>query len=152
MKHYRNAKYFDDYKLGEVIYSSNTRTVTETDIVNFAGLTGDFNPLHVDREYAKQEMHHEIIAHGALVFSMCVGLVSDLFNGSVIAFLGVSHDYTKATKIGDTIYVKLTVTDTRATSKPGRGIVFFDMEAINQNEEAVIKGSWKLLFKTRPVD
>ena len=151
MRSYPNAKYFEDYEIGQV-YTTGGRTVTEADIVNFAGISGDFNPLHMDAEYGASNMHGARIAHGALVFAISGGLANMMgwFDDSVLAFLGMNVDYTKATKIGDTIYVKLTVTGKKPTSKPGRGIVFFDVETLNQRDEAVIKGSWKLLFKMRP--
>ncbi|MHB1314965.1 MAG: MaoC/PaaZ C-terminal domain-containing protein [Christensenellales bacterium] len=151
MKCYPNAKYFEEYKVGQV-FNTSGRTVTEADLVNYAGISSDFNPLHMDVVYAEANEHGARIAHGGLIFSLTGGLVNLMgwFDDSVIAFLGVNMDFRKAVKIGDTIYVRLVVTDTKLTSKPGRGIVFFDVETINQKDEVVLKGAWKLLFRSKP--
>lgn len=151
MKCYPNAIYFEEYQTGQELITSG-RTVTEADLVNYAGISSDFNPLHMDVAYAEAHEHGARIAHGGLVFAISAGLVNLMgwFDDSCIAFLGVNMDYQKAVKIGDTIYVKLTVTEIKPTSKPGKGIVFFDAETINQRNEVVIKGAWKLLFRSKP--
>ena len=82
--------FFEDVKVGEK-YTSSGRTITETDIVQFAGLSGDYNPLHVDKEYARKSMFKQRIAHGALTFSVMTGLWDSLgfLRKTVIAFYGV---------------------------------------------------------------
>lgn len=71
------AKFFDDYKLDNTV-TSRTRTITEADIVNFAGLSGDFHELHMSEEFAKREPFGRRITHGALIFSISTGLTMRL--------------------------------------------------------------------------
>lgn len=142
--------YFEEFEVGDVC-RMNGRTITEADIVNFAGMTGDFNPLHMDKVYAAKNMHKERIAHGALVLSIATGMfnASNYVNGTTIAFLGLTADYTKAVKIGDTLTFEVTVASKRETSKPDKGIVYFNVSMKNQNGEEVLTGEWKFMMKTR---
>ena len=138
---------FDQFHEGDV-FQSGRRTITETDIVNFAGLSGDYNPLHMDHEFAK-EMHGGIIAHGALTFSITTGLMNatGLVDGTCIAFLGPSFNYLQVVRPGDTIHVEQTVTNTHLSSKGDKGVVTFHIRTLNQRDEAVLEGDFKLLIK-----
>lgn len=151
MAYSKEVKYFDDFEVGETL-ASPARTVTETDIVNFAGISGDFNPLHMDEEFAKTTIHGGKIAHGALVFSMSTGLFNSMgfADGTTIANLGLDGmDYKKPVKPGDTIRLNIVVTGKRLTHDAGRGIVFFDVNTVNQRDETVNAAKWKIMFKTR---
>src|ERR1700709_2464655 len=105
-------RYFEDLEKGE-IHASRGRTITEGDIVNFAGLSGDFTQLHTDEEFAKTTPFGRRIAHGALIFSISTGLVTqmNLLNDTLIAFYGVEKlRFVKPVFIGDTIHVMKKVT------------------------------------------
>lgn len=130
--------FFDDIEVGEHFISGG-RTITETDIVNFAGLSGDFNSLHIDEEYMKKTIFGKRIAHGLLILSIQSGLIRP--DISVIAFLGISEwNFRKPVFIGDTIHVRLKVIEKRKTNKIDRGIIVWKREIYNQKKEIVQEG------------
>ena len=142
--------YFEDFALDSVS-TSRGRTVTETDIVNFAGLSGDFVELHVNEAYAAQGPFGKRIAHGALVFSISTGLSVQLnqIHDTVIAFYGIDKlRFTQPVFIGDTIHVVRKVIDKKQKG-PDRGVVTFETTVLNQNNETVIIYYDKLLVKAR---
>lgn len=134
--------YFDDFNVGDK-FTSPARTVTETDIVMFAGLSGDYNPLHTDAEFCKDTIFGEKIAHGLLGISILTGLSTRLgiFDGSAIAFLGINDwKFEKPILTNDTIHFEMEVVDKRETSKKDRGIIFREFKLLNQNKEVVQSG------------
>ena len=134
--------YFEDFKLGEKAVSPG-RTVTETDIVMFAALSGDWSELHTNAEYMKNSVFGQRIAHGLLTLSIATGLA--LRTGGrgtidMLAFLGM--DKVKFTNspvfIGDTIRVELEVIEARTSqSRPDAGILKFRNTVKNQRDEEV---------------
>ena len=141
-------KYGDDFNVGD-IYTTAAITVTETHLVNWAGLTMDFYPLHMDKEYAAQTQFGERLAHGPLIFGMAVGLVSMAgFGGdAAVAWLGVDNmKMTAAVKIGDTIRVVVEVVDKQQTSKPDKGIQVWRYTVKNQRDEEVMVFDYKMMF------
>jgi acyl dehydratase len=84
--------YFDDFEIGKT-YTTPRRTVTQTDIVNFANLSGDFNAPHVDWEFCKQQPYGEPIAHGPLVLAIAGGLTcqSGINDGTIVAMMGIAE-------------------------------------------------------------
>src|ERR1700683_1602002 len=119
--------YYEDFAIGKVL-ESRGRTVTEADIVNFAGLSGDFVELHTNEEFAKKSPFGRRIAHGALVFSISTGLMTqmNLVNDTVIAFYGMDKlRFTGPVFIGDTVRVVKRVTELKAKDAE-RGIVTFE--------------------------
>src|SRR5512134_1781691 len=99
--------YFEEFQVGQVIYSAG-RTITESDIVAFAGLSGDFNQMHVDAEYSARTPFGQRVAHGLLVLSIASGLAvqTGVMEGTVIAFREVNDwKFIKPVFIGDTIHV-----------------------------------------------
>jgi acyl dehydratase len=131
--------YFEDFEIGRT-YMTPRRTVTSTDIVNFANLSGDFNAPHVDWEFCKEQPYGEPIAHGPLVLAIAGGLgcQSGMNDGTVIAMLGLDEwRIHKPVKHGDTIEVAATPTEKRLTSKGNQGIVSFDRKILNQRGETV---------------
>lgn len=131
--------YFEDFEVGKS-YRTPRRTVTQTDIVNFACLSGDFNAPHVDFEFCKTQPYGEIIAHGPLVNAIAGGLMcqSGVNDGTVIALLGVDKWRIHApVRHGDTLHVVSTVLDKQPSSKGGRGIVTFERKVVNQKGVAV---------------
>jgi len=139
---------FDQFELGEIIVTAG-RTITEADVVNFAGLAGDFNPLHTDEEFAKKTPFGTRIAHGMLVASIATGLANQLgvFEGTTLALLEQTLHYKGAGLPGDTIHLELRVAEKKETSKPDRGVITFDTTVKNQRDEAVIEGQWVLLLR-----
>ena len=142
--------FFEDFALDSVS-TSRGRTITETDIVNFAGLSGDFVELHVNAEYSAQGPFGKRIAHGALIFSISTGLSVQMnqIQDTVIAFYGVDKlRFTRPVFIGDTIHVTKKVVS-KEQKGAGRGVVTFETTVLNQNNEAVIVYYDKVLLKAR---
>lgn len=146
------GRYFEDFEVGDEVISPG-RTVTEADIVAFAALTGDYNPLHCDAEYAKGTVFGERIAHGLLGLSIASGLIDRLgfIAGTVEAFLGLDWKFRGPIKIGDTIHVEAKVTRKKEMRRMGGGIVILDVVIGNQRDETVQKGQWTALVKSRPL-
>lgn len=142
--------YFEDYEPGDSV-TSQGRTVTEADIVNFAALSGDWNAIHVDAEYAKGGMFGERIAHGMLGLSIATGLAVRLgfMDEAVIAFRGLEWKFRGAVRIGDTIKVRAEVAEKKAMPRLGGGLVTFNVDVLNQRGESVQDGTWTLLVKLR---
>lgn len=145
------SKYGDDFSLGDV-YRTQGLTVTETHVVNWAGLTGDFYPLHMDAEYAAASQFGERLAHGPMIFGLAVGLVALAGFGadSVIAWLGVDdmHMFLPV-RIGDTIRVEVTVKEQTGTSNPKKGIQTWLYTVLNQRDETVMSFDYKMMFHMR---
>jgi acyl dehydratase len=139
---------FDQFKVGDVFVCQG-RTVTEADVVNFAGVSGDYNPLHTDEEFGKTTPFGSRIAHGVLGLAIATGQANQLgvFEGTTIALMQQVIKYTGAVKFGDTIHMELRVAEKKETSKPDRGIVTFDATVLNQHGKAVLEGQWTLLMK-----
>jgi acyl dehydratase len=145
--------YFDEFEVGQE-WDSPARTITEADVVQFAGFSGDYNPLHTDEEFAKTTQFGGRIFHGPGVFAIATGLESRLGikEGTAIAFLGMTWNLKAAVRIGDTIHVHQTVASVRPTSKGGRGIVTFDVTVVNQQGDECQSGQWVVMFQSSPDD
>ena len=144
--------YWEQWKIGAE-FESPARTVTETDIVSFAGLSGDFNPLHVNEEFCKATQFGSRIAHGTLVYAIASGLIFQLhlYDDTLIAFLGFdSLKFTGPTKAGDTIHAKIKVLEKRETSNAERGVMKRRLQVINQRGEVVQEGVQAFLLKRQP--
>ncbi len=142
--------YFEEFEVGDEMTSPG-RTVTEADVVMFAGLSGDYNQLHTDAEYAKGTAFGERIAHGLLGLAIASGLGSRLgfVEGTALAFLGLDWKFKKPIKIGDTIHLRARVARKKEMRRLGGGIVVFDMALLNQRGEITQKGQWTILVKGR---
>jgi len=142
-------KTFDEYQLDETLVS-RTRTITEADIVAFAGLSGDFHELHMSEEFAKRGPFGKRIAHGALIFSISTGLTIQMgASEHIIAFYGLDKlRFVKPVFIGDTLQVKKRVVE--LTPKDGqRGVVAFETTVLNQQHEPVVVYIDRVLVKRR---
>jgi acyl dehydratase len=142
--------HFEDFAAGQKSVT-RSRTITEADIVNFAGLSGDFVELHVSEEYARQGPFGRRIAHGLLVLSISSGLSVQMgqTTDTVIAFYGIDRlRFTKPTFIGDTIHVEKEVIATER-KEGARGVVTFNTQVLNQHGEPVIVYRDKLMVKAR---
>ena len=141
--------YWEEWKIGAEFVTS-ARTITETDIINFAGISGDYNPLHIDEEFCRNTQFGTRIAHGPLVYSIATGLIFQLhlYDDTLIAFLGFdSLKFTKPVKIGDTIHARVEVIEKRETSKSDRGIMKRLLQVLNQNNDLVQEGVQAFLLK-----
>jgi acyl dehydratase len=137
-------RYYDDFKVGDVEVT-RARTITETDIVNFAAFSGDWYPLHTDIEYAKQGPFGERIAHGMLVLSVATGLMP-LYEMAIVAFYGMDKvRFTAPTKIGDTIHVELEVIEKQDKGDLG-GVIALKESVKNQNGEDVAVSTMRVLI------
>ena len=144
-----DRRYFEEIEVGEE-YLSPGRTVTEADIVSFAGLSGDYNVLHTDAEFMKDSIYGERIAHGLLGLSISSGLLSRAMRPyAIVAFLGLRWKFKGPIRIGDTIKVKARVLARRETSKPGQGIVTVERQVLNQKGEVVQEGETDLMVARR---
>ncbi|NTU29766.1 acyl dehydratase [Brevibacillus sp. HB1.1] len=146
--------YFEDFEVG-TCFTSPARTITEADVVNFAGLSGDYNALHVDAEYAKSSIYGERVAHGLLGLAVSSGLftrteLNRRMAPSLIALLGIqSWRFLGPLKIGDTIQLEVEIVEKEETSKPDRGIVFFKRKMLNQRGEVVQEGTTPMLIRRK---
>src|SRR5882724_11363686 len=143
------GKYFEDFAVGEESTTAG-RTVTETDIVNFAGITGDWNEIHTNKELADRGPFKQRIAHGALVFSISTGLSvrTGQTADTVIAFYGLDRlRFVKPVFIGDTVWVRQKIEEKKDHDRGG--IVTMLNEIINQNDVVVVSYTSKVLLKRR---
>ena len=145
--------FLDDVSVGDT-FTTVARTVTETDIVSFACLSGDFNPLHMDHEWAAHSgPFGKPIAHGLLSLSISSGLPSRLDQLVVLAYLEETRQFKGPVFPGDTIRCVYTVSDVRpSSSKPDRGVVKLDVRLDNQRGESVQTGEDVLLIERQPQD
>ncbi len=145
--------YFEEFQIGDSVESVG-RTVTETDVVNFAALSGDYNLIHTDAEYSKGQMFGQRVAHGLLVLSIASGLAVRLgfMEETVLAFRGLEWQFRVPVFIGDTIRLRVTVEGTKAMRRVGGGLVTFKMEVLNQRNEVVNRGTWDLLCKAQSLE
>ncbi|MDQ4077401.1 MAG: MaoC family dehydratase N-terminal domain-containing protein [Chloroflexota bacterium] len=153
MSYQSRGRTFDHFEEDEVI-TTPRRTITENAIERFAGLSGDFNPLHTDEEFARETPFGTRIAHGMLVAAIATGLAnqSGVFEGTTIALLQQTIRYKEAVFPGDTVHLELTVAGKRESSKPDRGLITFDAAVKNQRDETVIDGQWVLLMRRESPD
>lgn len=143
--------FFEEFTIGDSVESAG-RTVTEADIVLFAGLSGDYNLIHTDAEYSKQHAFGQRVAHGLLVLSIASGMAVRLgfMEDTILAFRSLEWKFSAPVVAGDTIHLRVTVEETKAMPRLGGGIVRFKMEVINQRAETVNRGAWDVLCKSKP--
>lgn len=145
------GRYFEDFTLGEN-FTTLGRTIGEGDITNFAGLVGDFTPIHVDEHYARQTVFGTRIAHGPLTLSVAIGLLTQLnvLGEAVVGLLNLNWDFKGAVRIGTTVYAKITIAELRRTSKGATGVVKFAFDVLNkESDELVQRGSMTVLMTCR---
>lgn len=142
--------YFEEFEVGSEMVSA-ARTITETDIVNFAALTGDWTQIHVNAEYAKGTIFGQRVAHGLLGLSYAAGLGAQLgfIEETVLAFRGLEWKFSAPIFIGDTIHLRTKVKEKKELKKLGGGSVTFEMRLLNQEGKIVQKGTWEVLMKSK---
>jgi acyl dehydratase len=146
------AHYYEDFRPGQV-FLSQARTITEADVVTFAGWSWDTNPVHTDAEAALHGRFGERIAHGVLGLSVAMGLASRLgvFESCSIALLGIDGwRFQRPLLLGDTVRCRVEILDTRLTSTGDAGVLSRRFTLLNQREEEVQDGEVPLLVSLRP--
>ncbi len=145
------GRYFEEFEIGGEVETA-ARTITETDVMLFAGLSGDYNQLHTDAEFAKGTLFGERIAHGLLGLSIASGLCSRLgfVEGTAEAFTALEWKFRGPIRIGDTIRVRLEVRKKKEMRRLGGGFVVFDVAVLNQRDETIQRGTWTILVKSVP--
>lgn len=146
------GKYFEEFEPG-MEFISPGRTVTESDIVSFAGLSGDYTQIHTNLEFSKTTPVGRRVAHGLLGLSIASGLATrtGVLEGTVIAFREISEwKFIKMVFIGDTVRVSLNVLETKELRRMGGGLVNIELRLLNQDDETVMKGIWKVLVASKP--
>ena len=147
-----SGMYFEEYAIGQTIRTGG-RTITEADIVNFAGLSGDFNPMHTNAAFAEKTPFGKRVAHGALIVAIATGLAYQMrfLEGTVLAFRAIDEwKFSSPVFIGDTIHCDVEITETKEAKKLGGGMVTFSVKVINQENKTVQKGVWTVLVASRP--
>jgi acyl dehydratase len=144
--------YFEEFSVGQKIISVG-RTITESDVVAFAGLTGDYNQIHTDLEFSKSTPFGQRVAHGLLCLSIGMGLATrtGFIEGTVLAFREiVTWKFVKPVYIGDTIHIELEVTETKEIRRLGGGLIQIKADIKNQHGDVTARGIWEALIASRP--
>ncbi len=141
------GRFFDQLEVGEA-FTTQARTITEADVVHFAGISGDYNPLHIDHEYASATVFRGRIAHGLLVQSVASGLAWQLgiFDGTIAALKEMVIRFQSPVLLGDTVRLALSVAEKDPEPSKRRGWVRFEARVTNQHGDTVIEGSWTTLM------
>jgi acyl dehydratase len=146
------GKYFEDFEIGEELVTP-ARTITSTDIVNFACISGDFNEVHVNYEYCKTTPFGQPVAHGPLVYAIMGGLqyASGINDGTLIALLGIDKwRLLNPVMHGDTIRMYSKVIEKNESSKPDRGVIVFERKCIKHDGTVAQEMTATILYKRRP--
>jgi acyl dehydratase len=144
------GRVLEEFSVGET-FESHGRTLTETDLVNFIGYVGDYEPVHADEEFAKGTPLGRRIMNGSGVTSAVDGLISrmGLFEGTAISFLACAWEFKLPVFINDTVKAQLKVTEARPSKKGGRGVVMLAINVVNQAGQVVVTGTWTMLVVSR---
>ena len=144
-----SAYYFDDLEVGQE-WESQGRTITEADIVNFAGLSGDFNPIHIDHEFAKTTPFRRPIAHGLLVFSIGSGLGVNCPQVRTVAFTQVREwNFRGPVFIGDTVRLRSRLLEKNLKGRGRRGEMVWYRGIVNQEGKVIQEGTIVTLVEGR---
>jgi len=144
--------WFEEFKVGQRIITSG-RTITESDIVTFAGLSGDYNQIHTDAEFSSKTPFGKRVAHGLLVLSIASGLAmrTGVMEGTVIAFREINDwKFSLPIFIGDTVLTELHIIETKRIPRLGGGSLVIELSVKNQNNELTMKGTWTVLVASKP--
>lgn len=142
--------FYEDVETGLKLRTRG-RTITEADIVQFAALTGDYNPMHTDAEYMKSHMMGRRVAHGMLTLSYAVGQIYQLgfLERTTLAFRGLEMKFSLPVFIGDTIHAALEVIEKKDMKRLGGGNITCDIKIVNQEGKTVQSGVMTLLLASR---
>ena len=142
------GRLFDEFSIGQR-FETPSRTITEADIGTFAGLTGDYNPVHTDEVFATATGFGGRIAHGPMGIGIAFGLASrlDLIDGTVVALLGVPWDFQAPMRPGSTIRALIEVVETRNVSNPAHGLLGLSITLVDEADKPLQEGSARLLMR-----
>ena len=128
--------------------------MTEADVTLFAALSGDYNPLHTDATHAQTTPFGQRIAHGLLGLAIASGLAAraGLTDANVLAFMGLTWKFRKPVFFGDTIHVRTEVAQKRPMPSAGAGITTLKVAVLNQNDQVVQDGEWRLMLRSRAAE
>jgi len=144
--------YFEEFSVGQKI-TSVARTVAESDIMTFAGLTGDYNQIHTDAEFAKGTQFGGRVAHGLLGLSLAVGLLmrTGVLEGTVLAFREiVEWKFIKPVFIGDTLHVEMEAKELKPMPRIRGGQALVALDVKNQKDESLMRGTLAVLVASKP--
>ena len=149
---FMSGLYFEEFSVGQKVVTVG-RTLSESNIFDFAGLTGDYNQMHTDAEFARGTPFGQRIAHGLLGLSIGIGLLmrTGVLEGTVLAFREINEwKFVKPIFIGDTLHAQFEVTDVKALPRIGAGAINAAVQVLNQNNEVCQRGSLNLLVMSKP--
>jgi acyl dehydratase len=144
--------WFEEFEVGQQIITPG-RTISETDIISFAGLSGDYNQIHTNAEFSRNTPFGQRVAHGLLGLSITSGLAmrTGILEGTVIAFREINNwKFTNPVFIGDTIHAELNIMESKAIPRLKGGSIVIEIVVKNQRDEVVMKGTWTALVANRP--
>ena len=144
--------WFEEFEVGQQIITPG-RTISESDVVSFAGLSGDYNQIHTNAEFSKETPFGQRIAHGLLGLSIASGLAmrTGVLEGTVIAFREINNwKFTNPVFIGDTIHAELNIVETKAIPRLKGGSLSIEIVVKNQRDEVTMKGIWTTLVASQP--
>lgn len=146
----KRGLYFEEFEIGDAMVTGE-HVVTEEEIMAFARLSGDDNPMHTDPEYTKTHMFGQQVAHGFLVLSIASGLAWQLgfMQETVLALRDLEWKFSRPVFIGDRIRVKTEVHQRKVMPRLGGGAVIFDVKVLNQDDDVVQRGKWNVLVKSK---
>lgn len=145
------GRYFEEFDIGDA-FETAERTISEQDVLAFAALSGDNNPLHVDPQYAATTQFGRQIAHGLLGLSVATGLAwqTGVLEGTTEAFTALDWKFRAPIFIGDSVRLRIEVKQKKAVSRLGAGFVVVDAQLLNQDGVVVQKGTWTVLVRLKP--
>ena len=144
--------WFEEFEVGQQIITPG-RTITEADIVSFAGVSGDYNQIHTNAEFAAKTPFGQRIAFGLLGLSIASGLAmrTGILEGTVIAWREINNwKFTSPVFIGDTIYVELNIIETKEIPRLAGGSLTLEIIVKNQRDQVTMKGTWIVLVAGKP--
>jgi acyl dehydratase len=148
----QRGMWFEEFEAGQRVITPG-RTITEGDIVSFAGVSGDFTQIHTDAEFSSHTAFGKRVAHGLLVLSIASGLSTrtGVLEGTVIAFREITNwKFSLPVYIGDTIHAELNIIETKPVPRLKGGSVLIEIAVKNQRDESVMKGTWNVLVASKP--
>ena len=141
--------FYEDIEEGTE-HESSGRTVTEADVVNFAGLSADFNNMHIDEEFAKNTVFKTRVAHGMCVLSIATGLWFTMPRLATIAFMGLQDwRFSGDVKPGDNVKITRKLVEKKEHKRPNMGFLNWEVNVVNQEGEVVQKGIWVILVQRK---
>jgi len=142
--------YFEEFEIGQRLVTAS-RTITEADVVNFAGLSGDFNAIHIDAVHAAQDTFEKRVAHGMLVQSIATGLAvqSGIIEGTTLAFRELTCKFSLPIFLGDTVRVQIEIINKKFFRRLGGGNITMKYNVLTQEDKAVQRGEWVMLVKSK---